>query len=324
MRIVSLLPSATEILCDLGLGPQLVGVSHECDYPDYVVQLPKVTSSVIPKDAPSADIDQLVREYLNDHKALYLLDLELLETMRPDLIVTQALCDVCAVSADDVEAAVCALPGSPTVINLEPSRLEDVFATIRLVGETANVAARADQKVDRLKERVASIAARTAKIRRPRILMLEWIDPPFNAGHWNPELVEIAGGFDCLGDAGRPSRTLDWEEIDAAQPEVLFIACCGYSVQQTMKDIPILGQHPGWTELPCARSHRIHICDGNAYFSRPGPRLVDGLEILAHTLHPHVHPLPQWSDGHLVTIRCDPISDVKSVLQQKSAGRLSE
>ncbi len=302
MRIVSLLPSATEIICELGLGPQLVGVSHECDYPPEVLRIPKVTSSVIPKDAPSAEIDQLVRAHLQTNKALYMLDLDLLESLRPDCIVTQALCDVCAVSADDVEAAVCSLPSAPTVINLEPSRLEDVFDTIELVGEAAEIRATAKSKVAELKSRVAAVATRTAtKIgSRPRVALLEWIDPPFNAGHWNPQLVDLAGGIDCLGNEGMPSRTLDWFEIETAAPEVLFIACCGYSLQRTLADLPILTRQPGWTKLPSTQSDRVYAFDGRAYFSRPGPRLVDSLELLAHALHPHVHALPHCGKRGLV------------------------
>ncbi len=302
MRIVSLLPSATEIICELGLGPQLVGVSHECDYPPEVLRIPKVTSSVIPNDAPSAEIDGLVRVHLQTSKALYMLDLDLLESLRPDCIVTQALCDVCAVSVGDVETAVRSLPGAPTVINLEPSRLEDVFDTIELVGNVAGVRATAKSKVAELKSRVTAVATRTAtKIdSRPRVALLEWIDPPFNAGHWNPQLVALAGGMDCLGNEGMPSRTLDWLEIETAAPEVLFVACCGYSLQQTLADLPILTQQPGWTKLPSTQSDRVYAFDGNASFSRPGPRLVDSLELLAHALHPHVHPLPNCGKRGLV------------------------
>jgi iron complex transport system substrate-binding protein len=283
MRIVSLLPSATEIVCDLGLGASLVGVSHECDHPPFVATLPKVTSSVIPKDAPSADIDTLVRGYLADHQALYALDLDLLERLRPDLIVTQALCDVCAVSAEDVEAAVCALPGGPAIVNLEPMCLADVFATIRAVGAAAGCGADAARRVEALELRIRAVARRRRLSARPRVLLLEWIDPPFNAGHWNSELIELAGGIDCLGNAGAPSRRLGWDEIAAAAPELLVVACCGYTVERTLRDLPLLEQRPEWRALPCAATGRVHVLDGNAYFSRPGPRLVDGLELLADT-----------------------------------------
>lgn len=286
MRIVSLLPSATEIVCDLGLGANLVGVSHECDYPAFVRHLPRVTSSIIPKNAPSAAIDELVRSYLAEHRALYTVDLELLERLRPDLIVTQALCDVCAVSADDVKTAVCALPGRPAVVNLEPTCLEHVFDTIRAVGEAAGRGKQAARRVEQLKGRIRALAKRNRGSRRPRVLLLEWIDPPFNAGHWNSELIELAGGIDCLGNAGEFSRQLAWEEIQAAAPEVLVVACCGYSIDRTLRDMPILEGRPEWRTLPCVAAGRIYVVDGNAYFSRPGPRLVEALEALADTLDP--------------------------------------
>ena len=178
----------------------------------------------------------------------------------------------------------------------------DVFDTIELVGEAAGIPATAKSKVAELKSRVAAVATRTAtKIdSRPRVALLEWIDPPFNAGHWNPQLVDFAGGIDCLGNEGMPSRTLDWLEIETAAPEVLFIACCGYSLQRTLADLPILTRQPGWTKLPSTQSDRVYAFDGSAYFSRPGPRLVDSIELLAHLLHPHVHALPNCGKRGLV------------------------
>jgi iron complex transport system substrate-binding protein len=294
MRIVSLLPSATEIICTLGLGDQLVGVTHECDWPPAVRELPKVTRTLIPVDAPSATIDALVRERLKTQKALYTLDLPTLEALQPDLIVTQALCDVCAVAEEEVRAAACSLPGQPQVINLEPTSLDDVLASHCTVAEAAGIPDQGEIVVSRLQARINIVAARSETITtRPRVLLLEWIDPPFNCGHWSPELVALAGGKEVLGVAGRPSRTLTWDEVVAAQPEVLVIACCGFSVERALQDVPILEHRPGWAALPCVRSGRVHVVDGSAYFSRPGPRLVDSLEILASALHPEVHPLPE-------------------------------
>jgi iron complex transport system substrate-binding protein len=298
MRIVSLLPSATEIICELGLDDQLVGVSHECDYPIGVEQLPRVTSSVIPKNVASADIDRLVREHLQNNASLYLLDLELLEKLAPDLIVTQALCDVCAVSSDDVEAAVHALPSRPAVVNLEPSQLEDVFRTIERVGAAAAVPRVARNLVTELGSRIQAVVERTAKVtNHPKVVFLEWIDPPFSAGHWTPELIEFAGGIDCLGNAGSPSRTLQWSEIVAAQPDVLIAACCGFDADRTAQDADILARQAGWNELPCVQAGRVVYLDGNAYFNRPGPRLVDSLELLAHHLHPDIHRFPVTGSG---------------------------
>lgn len=292
-KIVSLLPSATEIVCALGLGEQLIGVSHECDYPTYVRQLPSVTRTLIPSDASSREIDLLVRERLKTQRALYSLDLPTLERLSPDLIVTQALCDVCAVAAAEVAEAVCKLPGRPAVVNLEPTRLEKVFQSMHRVGEAAGVSERAGEVIRIFKDRVEAVAERSRGISdRPRVVLLEWIDPPFSCGHWSPELVHLAGGIEMIGRAGHPSRTTHWDEIARADPEVLFIACCGFGIERTRADLPILSAYPGFSDLSCVRAGRVYVTDGSAYFSRPGPRLVDSLEILAHAIHPRIHPLP--------------------------------
>jgi iron complex transport system substrate-binding protein len=293
MRIVSLLPSATEIVCALGLLDRLVGVSHECDVPAPIAGLPKVTRALIPADAPSGEIDRLVRERLRTERALYTLDRPMLERLRPDLIVTQALCGVCAVAADEVRSAACALPGSPRVIELEPETLEDVLGTIRQVAEAAGVADRADEVVHGLESRIGAVAARSAALEhRPRVALLEWLEPPFSCGHWNPELVRLAGGIEGLGREGEPSRTLRWEDVVAWQPEVAMVACCGFGVERTLRDLAALRAVPGWDRLPAVRAGRVYVVDGSHYFSRPGPRLVESLEILAHALFPDVHPLP--------------------------------
>lgn len=293
MRIVSLLPSATEIVCELGLGDRLVGVTHECDHPPFVAGLPKVTRTLIPADAPSREIDHLVRERLRTRRALYTLDLPVLERLAPDLIVTQALCDVCAVAEDEVAAAAGRLPSRPRVVNLEPQRLADVFECVRLVAAAAGVPDRAEEVVHRLSGRVEAVRRRSAACSRyPRTVILEWIDPPFSCGHWTPELVRWAGGVELLGIEGRPSRTLTWDDVRSADPDVLVLACCGYTVDRTLRDIPILASYSGFADLSCVRQGRVFVVDGHAYFNRPGPRLVDSLEIVAHTLHPDVHPLP--------------------------------
>lgn len=303
MRIVSLLPSATEIICTLGLEEELVGVTHECDFPPFVRHLPKVTRTLIPTEASSRSIDQLVRERLQTQRALYTLDLPNLEALRPDMIVTQALCDVCAVAEEEVRAAACTLPGAPKVVNLEPQTLAEVLASIRLVGAAASKDRHAEDVVAKLKGRVEAVSARAAGLqRRPRVALLEWLDPPFSCGHWSPELVRLAGGVEGLGKEGHPSRTLRWEEILAWNPEVVFIACCGFSVERTLKDVPVLSEVPGWSDTSAGRAGQVYVVDGSQYFSRPGPRLVDSLEILAHTLHPEAHPLP---DGLGSAVRVD-------------------
>ena len=294
MRIVSLLPSATEIVCELGLGDELVGVTHECDYPPLVRKLPKATRTLIPHDAASREIDALVRERLKSQRALYSLDMPVLERLRPELIVTQALCDVCAVAESEVTAAACSLPGRPKVVNLEPMRLAEVVECLHLVGDAAEAPGRASEAVARLQARVDDVTSRMKGVTtRPRVVLLEWIDPLFCSGHWSPELVRLAGGVEVVGREGQPSRTTAWDEIVAANPDVLVIACCGYDVERTRRDLPILAAYPGFDGLACVRAGRVYVVDGNAYFSRPGPRLVDSLEILAHILHPHVHPLPR-------------------------------
>jgi len=292
-RIVSLLPSATEIICELGLGDRLVGVTHECDWPPFVRDLPKVTRTAIPHEATSREIDALVRERLEDEKALYSLDMEALARLRPDLIVTQALCDVCAVSEAEVRAAACALPGQPKVIDLEPMRLAEVFESLHIVAQAAGVTHSAEAAVARLESRVTAVSRRSASIEdRPSVVFLEWIDPPFCAGHWTPELIGLAGGIESIGQEGRPSRTIAWDEIVRADPEVLVLASCGFDVPRIRQDVPFLTGNPGFGDLSCVRNGRIFLIDGSAYFNRPGPRLVDSLEILANALHPGIHPLP--------------------------------
>ena len=293
MRIVSLLPSATEIIYALGLGDQLVGVTHECDFPETVASLPKITQTLIPSDASSAAIDGLVRERLKTQLALYTLDLPTLERLNPDLIVTQALCDVCAVAEEEVRSAACNLPGKPRVVNLEPTTLAGVLESLELVAQAAGAPDLARSAIAELRARINAVAQRSAIINsRPSVLLLEWLDPPFSCGHWSPELVQLAGGQEVLGVAGERSRTLEWSEVLAAQPEVILIACCGFSIERTMQDVPGLVARPGYADLPAVRERRVYVVDGSAYFSRPGPRLVDSLEILAHALDSEMHPLP--------------------------------
>jgi len=293
MRIVSLLPSATEIICGLGLGDSLVGVSHECDYPAEVSDVPKVTRTRISNDATSGEIDQLVRDHLKADRALYSLDMETFQSVRPDLIVTQTLCEVCAVPEREVQAAACSLPGNPQILNLEPSRLADVFESIRKVGQATQREREAGDYVASLKARVEAVIRRSRSIdKRPSVILLEWIDPPFCAGHWSPQLIEYAGGREAIGLAGQKSVCTPWQKIAVSDPEVMVIACCGFNVERTWRDLPILQSYPGWKQLRCVRDRRVYVIDGSAYFNRPGPRLVDSLEILANALHPEAHPLP--------------------------------
>jgi iron complex transport system substrate-binding protein len=284
-------------VCQLGLEDQLVGVTHECDFPASVLRLPKVTNTLIPVDASSAEIDRLVRERLGGQNALYSLDFDALERLKPDLIVTQALCDVCAVAEDEVRDAACRLPNLPPVVNLEPESLTEVLACIRQVGDAVGEPQRAERAIAALQSRIDAVVRRTAESRKPgaespRVALLEWLDPPFSTGHWNPELVRLAGGVDGLGREGAKSRTLKWSEVVEYQPEVVLISCCGFTLERSMQDVPLLDSVPGWSDVPAARDGRVYVTDGAAYFSRPGPRLVDSLELLAHVINPDLHPLP--------------------------------
>lgn len=302
MRILSLLPSATEIICALGLREHLVGVTHECDFPPGVADLPKITRSLIPSTATSAQIDQLVRDQLQTTPALYALDAQLLAQLRPDLIVTQSLCGVCAVADDEVRRACQSLAHTPQLVNLEPQCLDDLYIAIQQVAAATDTRATARQLVAGLQQRVRNVIDRVAAadLPRPRVALLEWLDPPFSAGHWNPELIRLAGGCDGLGKEQAPSRSLTWPAVIACQPEVVLIACCGYTIERTLADLPLLAQVTGWQDLPAVRAGRVLIVDGSQYFNRPGPRLIDSLEIAAYAINPAAHPRPP---APLVTAR---------------------
>jgi iron complex transport system substrate-binding protein len=263
--------------------------------------LPIVTESLIPKDATSIEIDVAVRKQLSTKKAIYHLDMAVLKELKPDFIITQSLCEVCAVAEDEVLDAVCELPGNAQIINLEPMTLEDVFDTLLLVGEETGFKKQSNDAVIALKKRVETVVDNTEKNipinLRPELVFLEWLVPPFNAGHWTPELIEYAGAKSLLSNKHKPSTTLDWNAVVEVDPEVIFIACCGYDLERTLLDMPILSNKKEWNTLKSVKQNKVYLTDGNAYFSRPGPRLVDGLEIMANALHPTVHQLPKHLIG---------------------------
>lgn len=290
MKIVSLLPAATEIVAALGVTEWLVGVSHDCDYPMGVRDKPRVTHCPIHDSGlPSAEVDRWVQEALHSRGSLYAIDERLLRRLGPDVILTQRLCDVCAVGYGSVTALAATLPGPPQVVNLEPTCVADIFENIRRVGRSLEVQGRADAAVASLTERVEAVRSCAARAeRRTRCFLMEWIDPPYCSGHWGPELVEIAGGEEPLGRKSQDSARVRWESVLEAGPEVLVLACCGYSVERTLRDLPLLEGYPGWDTLPAVRQGRVYVVDGRSYFSRPGPRVVDSLEILAAILHPEV------------------------------------
>ena len=235
----------------------------------------------------SRNIDREVRENLSSGQALYELNLEIMESLRPNLVVTQALCDVCAVPAGEVSDAIRQLPTRPQIINLEPSNLEDVFATIQLVATATDRVTAATALIDALHGRIARIEQTVDNQNKPRVAVLEWLDPLFSAGHWIPQLVELAGGLCVTGNTGERSRTLTWSEFIATAPEFLLIACCGLPIDRALADLPALTCQPDWAQLTCCQTDRVFVADGHSYFNRPGPRLVDSVEIVADMLHPN-------------------------------------
>ncbi len=305
MRICSLLPSGTEILYALGLGDQVVGVSHECDYPPDAQSKPKVVRTHIEQERASSDeIDQAVRRSLARGESLYQIDADALTRLRPDLLVTQELCEVCAIGEQQVSEALRHLSHRPQVISLHPHTLEELLAEIPLVGERTGRRREAEALVGSLRRRIARVrehlfgiaerpsldSARDGRPEpvegRPRVVCLEWLKPPMASGHWVPEMVELAGGTEALGRAGLPSRSVTGEEVAAARPEVVVLMPCGFSIARTRAELPLVTSQRWWRALPAVRTGRVFLVNGPAYFNRSGPRLVDGIELLAGLLHP--------------------------------------
>jgi iron complex transport system substrate-binding protein len=281
VRIASLVPSATEMLFALGLGDGVVAVTHECDHPPAALERPHVTRSVIPPGLSTAEIDRAVRERTERGEALYELDAGRLATVAPDLVVTQAVCEVCAVSYDDVVAVAARLPTRPRVLSLDPSTLGDVLADVSRLAEAAGVAGAGAALARDAERRLARVREAVAGAPRPRVLALEWLAPPFIGGHWVPEMIELAGGENVLGRPGDRSRTAVWEELRASRPDVVVVMPCGYDAPVALDEA-----RAHRAELAALEARAVHAVDAAAYFSRPGPRLVDGVELLAHLLHP--------------------------------------
>lgn len=289
-RIVSLIASSTEIVCALGFEDQLVGRSHECDYPPSVKRLPVCTSPKFNVEGTSPEIDQRVKAILQDALSVYRVDADILNRLQPTHIITQTQCEVCAVSLKDVEQAVCHFVGSaPVIVSLEPNALEDIWRDIRRVGAALGASARADDLVTRLQGRMRDITVRAHQAdSRPAVACVEWIEPLMAAGNWMPELVEMAGGVNLFGEAGKHSPWMSWEELTARDPDIIFISPCGFDIPRTLQEAHLLGDKPEWGGLKAVRADRVFIADGNQYFNRPGPRVVESLEILAEMLHPHL------------------------------------
>jgi iron complex transport system substrate-binding protein len=292
IRIVSLLPAATEIVAALGLMDRVVGVSHECDFPEEANARPRITHCPLHNAGlMSGDVDQWVRRALRDNGTIYTIDDLLLRELCPDVILTQKLCDVCAVGYGTIARLAETLPGAPQVVNLEPTSLTDIFDDIRRVAEACGVPERARSLIAGLSERVGAVRLRADRIsHRPRCFLMEWVEPPFCSGHWGPELMEIAGGCDSLGRMHKPSSQVNWQEVIDIRPEIIVLALCGYDIDRARRDYKLLQSLPGFDSLPAAHHGEIYLVDASAYFARPGPRVVDSLEILAGILHPREFP----------------------------------
>lgn len=309
LRIVSLLPSATEIVCALGLEDSLVGITHECDYPPSIVGKPRLTASRISHEhMSSAEIDHAVRSQLDGHGSIYDLDEDAMRALEPDLVITQELCDVCAVSYKIVDHAVRMFETDTRVVSLEPNTIKDIFGNIRTVGALTGRDNEAEDVVSGLTARLESIRAALKGVeRRPRTLMLEWLEPPFAPGHWVPEQVAIAGGDHAFGRTGQPSVTTTAKEISNYAPEVIVMIPCGYYKEDILRQLPQSRLPEGWSGLPAVQSGDVWAVDATSFFSRPGPRVVGGVEILARILHPEVFGNPTEDDA--VKVSAELMSD---------------
>jgi iron complex transport system substrate-binding protein len=294
-RVVSLIASATEIVCALGFEEQLVGRSHECDFPESVTRLPVCTEPKFDVEGKSYEIDQRVKAVLQEGLSVYRVHADLLKRLRPDVIVTQSHCEVCAVSQRDVENATCDWLGTrPKVVSLAPNGLADVWESFRQVAAALGAPERGEALIGALRQRLSAIADRARSLPvRPAVAFVEWIDPLMAGGNWVPELITLAGGINLFGEAGKHSPWMTWDELCRRDPEVIFTAPCGFDLARTRREMAALTGRPDWPALRAVRAGRVYVADGNQYFNRPGPRLVESLEILAEVLHPEA-----FSFGH--------------------------
>jgi iron complex transport system substrate-binding protein len=287
MRIASLVPSATEMVYALGLENDLVGVTHECDWPPPAQRLPQLTATVIPAGLDAGEIDRTVKATIGEGRALYTLDEERLAELEPDLIITQAVCEVCAVSYEDVVAVASRLPSRPRVLQLDPSTLSDVLADAVRLGEAAYVPDRGRELRRKLEARLAAVRIAVTITNRPRVIALEWLDPPFVGGHWVPEMIALAGGEDLIGTAGMKSAEVSWERLSVLEPDVVVVMPCGWDIDDSRAQALACRER-----LSALGAGRVYAVDAAASFSRPGPRLIDGVELLSHLLHHEYIPAP--------------------------------
>ncbi|HYL98867.1 MAG TPA: cobalamin-binding protein [Blastocatellia bacterium] len=300
LRIISLIASATEIVCALGFREQLVGRSHECDYPPDVATLPVCTRPKFDVEGTSREIDERVKEsirssfdaqgLIQNALAVYWVDAGLLEQLQATHIITQSQCEVCAVSLKDVEQAVCQITSSrPRIVSLEPNALSDIWLDINRTGDALGAPDKAQTLIDRLTERMVQIAEKAAGAEsRPTVAYIEWIDPLMAGGNWMPELIEMAGGTNLFGSAGKHSPWMSWEQVLQSDPDIIFVSPCGFDIARTKPELRFLEQQPGWSDLKAVGNERVFVADGNQYFNRPGPRVAESLEILAETIHPEL------------------------------------
>jgi iron complex transport system substrate-binding protein len=289
-RIVSFLPSATEMACALGLADQLVGITHECDYPPEISQKPIVVRNALPIERMSQhEIDVAVAARLRDGNSLYEVDEKLLESLAPDLILTQDLCQVCAPSGNEISTALRLLAHKPEILWLTPNCIEEIFSNVQQLGNATGRTIQADELISAARVRLDQIVSRAAAVaRRPRVFCVEWFDPIYGSGHWVPEMVRLAGGVDDLSAERQDSVRLTWETVVEYQPEVLILTPCGFNLAQAVEQAKLLTNYPGWGDLPAVRNGRVYAVDANSYFARPGLRVIDGVELLAHLFHPEL------------------------------------
>ena len=297
-RIVSFLPSATEMVCALGLGERLIGVTHECDYPPEIKGKAIVVRSVLPIESMSQpEIDSAVTQMLRNGQSLYRVDETLMQEIAPDMIVTQDLCQVCAPSGNEVSQLLDRLPGKPEIVWLTPKSLDGIFENVRQVAAATNRDTRAEQLIAGWRERFEKVETLSRALSRPRVFCMEWIDPVYCCGHWVPEMVRIAGGIDELGREGADSVRIPWADVLDWKPEILMIMPCGCGLEKAAGEARQLSTYPGWADLPAVRNGKVYAVDANSYFARPGPRVIDGTELMAHLFHPDLFEWKGRSDA---------------------------
>lgn len=299
MRIISLLPAATEIVCALGLETSLVGRSHECDYPESIRHLPVCSEANFPDGLSSNAIDQKVKEILADALSVYTVKREVIKELFPDIVITQAQCEVCAVSLEEVEAALDNyLDKQSRIVSLQPGKLEDIFTGIATVAAALDVTEAGNELIENLQERTDIIRHKLKYVEsRPTVACIEWLEPLMVSGNWIPEMTGLAGGAAVLAEAGKHSPFVTWEAIRQANPDIIIVMPCGFYIERTMREIDLLLKLPGFADMQAVKNNRLYIADGNQYFNRPGPRIVDSIEILAEIIHPKLFSFGYEGNG---------------------------